>query len=341
MKTSPLVSVVMAVRDNEQYVGAAIQSILNQSYVNFELVVISSSGSNKASVDIIDSFKDSRLKHVHVTPERNLLPMVINQGLSLAKGKYIARMDSDDISLPKRLETEVAFMENHPDIAATGAFAKSFGKKSSILMANPTEPEDIKANMLFHMSFVNPTVIMRASALRQKGLLQYDERLKYCEDLDFFVRAARKVKLANIPKVLLHYRTHDAQATHQEKNFQADIRDSIFQKQLDAFEIPQDDERRLIYRAIRTFSADKEVPAFLSEAEKWFKDIANINLSRRVYDQKSLESVFGNEWLSICRLSTNKIGKMARKIFWHSEIRSWLKIEPRNLGRLAKFFFSA
>lgn len=338
MKTPPLVTVIMAVRHNEQYVGAAIQSVLNQSYTNLELIVISSFDSNKASVDIIDSFKDSRLKHFQASQSRTLLPMVINQGLSLAKGKYIARMDSDDMSLPKRLETEVAFMESRPDIAIAGAYAKTFGKKAGIFMKNPTKPEEIKANMLFRMSFVNPTVIMRSDALRQAGLLQYDERLKYCEDLDFFVRAAKKIKLANIPRILLHYRTHDTQATLQEKDFQADIRDSIFQRQLDEFGIPQGDKRRAVYRAIRTFFADKATAAFLSEAEKWFKDIAAINRNRRVYDQEALERVFGNEWLSMCRLAIKKMGIPAWHIFWRSEIRHWLKKEPHNLGRLVKFY---
>ena len=338
MNTNPLVSVVMAVRHNEQYIAEAIQSILNQSYKHFEFIIVSSFGSHKESVDIIDSFRDPRIRHVHAESSRSLLPMVINQGLNLAKGKYVARMDSDDISLPHRLETEVTFMENHPDIAIAGSYAKTFGKKN-IFMRNPTKPEDIKAHILFHMSFVNPTVIIRTETLQKEGLLRYDENLKYCEDLDFFVRVARKICLANIPAVLLHYRTHDTQATHQEKDYQSGIRDAIFQTQLDQFGVPAGDKKRAVYRSIRTFREEDASAEFLSTAEAWFQDLASMNLSRGIYEQNALKGVLANEWFTLCRLSTKKLGATTWRIFWRSEIRRWLKNEPRTVVRVIKFLF--
>lgn len=336
---TPLVTVIMPVRNNEDFLVEAIESVLKQTYRNLELIIISAFDSNEASLAIIEGFNDSRIIHIKRDALNTYIPAARNIGLEHARGVYIAYMDSDDISLPHRLETEVKFMEKHLDIAVAGSYAKSFGKKTGIIMRNPTYHDDLKVNMLFHASMVNPTAIVRAKTIKQHDL-RYDENLKYCEDLDFWVRAITKVRFATIPKVLLLYRTHDKQATHQEKEFQANLRDGIFQKQLDVFGISPNDPKRILYRAIRTCSANEATPEFLSEAERWFKNIAKINQYNQIYDPKALEHGFGSEWLALCRLSVPKLRADAWKIFWHSEIRHWLKMKPRNLGRLAKLYFS-
>ncbi|MEK7575021.1 MAG: glycosyltransferase [Patescibacteria group bacterium] len=339
MKTKPLVSVIMPVYNNEAFLHESIESILRQTYDNFELLILSSEKTSQESLAIIESFTDPRILHVRRDTTSAMISDARNLGLDRSKGVYIAYMDSDDISLPYRLETQVAFMENHPDIAIAGGYAKTFGLKAGILMKNPIRPEEMKANMLFYASVVNPTAIVRKDTLKHEKI-RYTANLKYCEDLDFWIHASRKVKIATIPKILLLYRTHDNNATHQEKDFQETLRESIFQKNMDELEIPTDDQKRILYKTIRTFSADSASPNFLSLAENWFTDIARINISKNIYEQKSLGNVLANKWLEMCRLGSKELGRDAWKIFWQSTTRSWLKKDIRTAGRVLKFFIA-
>ena len=135
-------------------------------------------------MDIIDSFKDRRIVHTRGTPDSAMISDVRNLGIDSAQGIYIAWMDSDDISLPERLKTEVEFMETHPAIDIAGSYAKTFGKRGGIVMRNPVSNDELKASVLFNASMVNPTTIMRLESLKKTGF-QYAKGLKYCEDLDF------------------------------------------------------------------------------------------------------------------------------------------------------------
>lgn len=340
MKTTPLVSVIMLVYNNETFLRDSIESILQQTYRNFELLILSAENTNKESLAIIESINDPHIIHIRRDRNSNYVSTARNLGINRSKGVYIAYMDSDDIALPNRLDIEVRFMERHRDITIAGAYAKTFGTKSGILMRNPLRHEDIKASLLFHTSMVNPTTIIRKDAINRYEL-RYDEGLKYCEDLDFWSRAIHKVKFANIPKVLLLYRTHEKQLSREVKDVQEEVRDKIFQRQLDSLGIKNDNDKRIVYRAIRNFRAEETSPVFLENAEKWLKDIVSINLSRHAYEQKVLENELAEKWLNLCRVSMQKIGYFAWRVFWRSEIHQWLKKEPRNIGRLMKFFIEA
>ena len=340
MEIKPFVSVTMLVYNNEAFLRDSIESVLNQTYKNFELLILSAETTNKESLAIINSFSDPRVVHIRRDAASAYITGARNLGLDRSRGVYIAHMDSDDIALPRRLETEVKFMEKHKDIAIAGSYAKTFGAKNGIIMRNPLRHEEIKANLLFHTSMVNPTVIMRKDAVCLRKI-RYDNSLKYSEDLDFWSRAIHEVKFANIPKVLLFYRTHEKQLTHQEKDVQENGRDKIFQKQLDKLGIASDDKKRTAYKAIRTFRAEEATQDFLKTAEEWLKSIVSINLPNGTYEQEALKRVLAKEWLNLCRLSVRKMGANAWKIFWRSEIRHWLKKEPRALGRMTKFYCAA
>src|SRR5437870_2747896 len=137
---SPLVSVILPVHNGEQYVREAVQSILDQTYKNFELLVLISAQSNEESIKILNSFRDERIKLIYRKPEENL-PLALNRGIKESTGKYIARMDADDISLPNRLKGQVRFMEKNEDIGIVGSRVESFGMGKNFVSKNFTDHE--------------------------------------------------------------------------------------------------------------------------------------------------------------------------------------------------------
>ena len=151
------VTVLLPAYNAEKYLVEAVDSILKQTFVDFELLIIDD-GSTDNTLNIINSFKDSRIRIVKHA-ENNGLIFSLNEGLSLAKSKYILRMDADDIALPNRLKVQVDFMNQHQEIAAAGSFYHVIGREEVQKM--PTSNNTIKVHMLFHTAMAHPTMILR------------------------------------------------------------------------------------------------------------------------------------------------------------------------------------
>ncbi|MDE2635255.1 MAG: glycosyltransferase family 2 protein, partial [Chloroflexota bacterium] len=210
-KSAPLVSVIMPVYNGERFLAEAVDSILTQTYTNFELLIVDD-GSTDASARIIREYaaRDCRIRFLQ--HERNLGPgSAQNTGLAVANGALIANMDSDDISLPLRLEKQVRFLENHPKIGALGvcAQAKSEDMATSLFEFNVPQEHALIAFNLFHgASFVGPTVVVRAQFLNLVGGYTND-RMKTA-DLDLACRllCQTSIQFANLPECLYLYRRH-------------------------------------------------------------------------------------------------------------------------------------
>ena len=160
MNHSPLVSVLMPVYNAGAFLNEAVESILNQTYKNLELIIIND-GSTDNTEDRIKSFKDSRIKYFK--NENNLkLIKTLNKGLRLCTGKYIARMDADDIALNTRIEKQVAFMELNQNVVASGTYAQFFGSSSKTgIWMYPLHNQDIKLQLLWGSSIIHPTAIFK------------------------------------------------------------------------------------------------------------------------------------------------------------------------------------
>lgn len=211
----PLVSVVMSVYNAEKYLKEAIDSILNQTYKNFEFIIIND-GSNDKSLQIIEQYLDKRI--VLINNDKNLkLVASLNKGLDLAKGKYIARMDADDISLPKRLEKQVDFMEHNLDVGICGTWLQHF--PIGPLDKNRETPTYFDV-LRYPSPFGHPTVIMRKSVL-DTFHLRYNPNFEYCEDYDLWSRAIRYTKFANLQEVLFKYREHQSSISVSKSKEQA------------------------------------------------------------------------------------------------------------------------
>lgn len=215
MEIKPLISVLLPVYNCELYIKEAVDSILGQTYTNFELIIIDDC-STDATVSILKTYNDARINLI-VKPQNSGYTNSLNYGISIAKGKYIARMDGDDISLPKRFEKQVFFLENNPDVVLCGTCYSVIGTDTFIML--PENNEEIKFTMLKYCPVGHPTVIMRKSTLEQLPFV-YDISKEPAEDYDLWVRLINLGKLHNLQEILLMYRMHGNQVSVSRNSIQ-------------------------------------------------------------------------------------------------------------------------
>lgn len=194
----------MAVYNGEKYLAEAIDSILNQTFKNFEFIIVND-GSSDNSLKIIKQYlnNDSRIKLINNQTNLGLIKS-LNKGLKIAKGQYIARMDADDISLPKRLELQLKFLENKKEIYLVGSFAIIINEKGKKIALEKVlvYPEAIAKDLKNACCLLHPTIMFRNDAE-----FFYREKAYYCEDYDLYLQMiSRGKKLANYPLPLLKYR---------------------------------------------------------------------------------------------------------------------------------------
>lgn len=216
----PLVSVLMPVFNAEKFVEEAAQSILLQSFPDLELIAIDD-GSTDQSKAILDRIRQRDGRVTLISRENRGLVDSLNEGIDLARGEWVARMDADDISLPHRLQRQLEWLrESGADIC--GSWIQPFGGSDQRIMKYPQTDAAIKIEMLFASPFAHPTVMMRTAIARA---LKYDKAWEKVEDFDLWDRArANQCKMANIPEVLLNYRQHGRQvstADHDRQNTMA------------------------------------------------------------------------------------------------------------------------
>jgi glycosyltransferase involved in cell wall biosynthesis len=201
--TVPKVSVVMSVFNDELYVGEAVDSILNQTFWDFEFIIIND-GSTDRTGEILSSYRDNRIRLLD-QKNRGLTPS-LNRGLALARGEYIARMDGDDISDSTRLEKEVLFLDRNPDIGLVGTFIYRIdeqGRRISLYTFKTTF-EEIRENLWVDCPFCHPSVMFRKSCIDVVGL--YREKVGPTEDYDLWFRITERFGAANIPEPLHMFR---------------------------------------------------------------------------------------------------------------------------------------
>ncbi len=197
----------MPVFNSEEFVKEAIDSILCQTFTDFELLALDD-GSTDLSAEIIKSFDDPRIKYI-LCPHDFI--STLNNGLALAQGKYIARMDSDDIMVADRLRIQFEFMEKHLEIAACGGYMETFGRYTQIISVL-TDHDDIILNMLLGNTMANPTGFIRKSILVDYNI-SHEYSYLFAEDYKLWSEIAKVGKLANIPQVLTKYRISNNQTT--------------------------------------------------------------------------------------------------------------------------------
>jgi len=206
-RQNPKVTVLMSVYNGEKYLREAIESILNQTFKDFEFLIIND-GSTDRTAEILQSYDDPRIKIIN--NEKNIgLTKSLNKGLKMARGEYIARMDADDISMPERLEKEVDFLETHRDYAVVGTFVKILNEHSGVirLLDRPVEYAQIREFFRRDNCIAHGSAMIRKNCILDVGF--YDESMERSQDYDLWLRLSEKYRLANIPEYLYIWRNHN------------------------------------------------------------------------------------------------------------------------------------
>ncbi len=214
----PRVSVVMSVYNGERYLREAVDSILNQTFEDFEFIIIND-GSTDGTREILESYRDPRIRLFH---QQNIgMCRSWNKGLALALGEYIARMDADDISLPERLESQMRLFEQRPEVSVVGCAARVIGGKTQgVWMPDFTETT-LPARALVGCPLAHGTVVFRRDEVI--GVGAYDERFPIAEDYELWVRLAwQGYKFGGVKRVLYLLRKHEASISVRKSAIQKD-----------------------------------------------------------------------------------------------------------------------
>ena len=208
----PKVSVLMSVYNGEKYIEKAIESILNQTFRDYELIIIND-GSTDSTSTILSRYEkaEDRISVYHQANQG--VGASRNRGCQIAQGKYIAVMDSDDISLPERLAKEIHYMEAHPEISVLGTWVECIDKddKQVSVWQYPTAPGVIGWCLFFTDCLAHSSVMMRRDFIEQLGF--YRPEFAQAEDYDLWARASFVSRIANLPEILVRYRSWEGGLT--------------------------------------------------------------------------------------------------------------------------------
>lgn len=282
-----MVSVVMSVKDTpEDCLRAAILSILNQTYRNFEFLIVDD-GSNAATKAILREYEDQDARVRILTNERNLwLAASLNRGIREAKGEYVARMDSDDLSLPTRFERQVAFLEKYRDVDVLGTeYMLLEDGKLRAPRRYENQPWQIQGRLLFGcQGIAHPSVMIRAKLFADDGFY-YDEQFRYAQDFELWTRVGLRHKIYVLPEPLLHYRVSKFQASSSNAERQRECRNRVLLKELRYLGIKPGIWEKEYH--IRLSLGKKSI--FSLEIAAWANKLSAANRRRRVYDPVAFE----------------------------------------------------
>ncbi|TGE15549.1 glycosyltransferase family 2 protein [Hymenobacter elongatus] len=301
---SPLVSVIIPVFNAGEYLRPAIDSILQQTFQDFELIIVDDC-SRDDSLAVARSYEtDSRVK-VLANDQNRGRSFTDNYGAEHARGRYIAKMDADDIALPHRLQTQFDFLEQNPSVGLTSSFMQCFGE-SDIIYEYPLSADAVRSFLLFNMPVANPTAFFRRSLLLEHGL-RYDDTIQdtFGEDYEFIARVAQVVDIVNQPEILLHYRTlpqtlkADVHARRNAKSNQ------IRERQLRVVGVPFTERELHVHNTVSYYPFTLG-DITLEEVHAWLWKINTHNKERRYADPASMLRCVAERWFLTCYLNPDK-----------------------------------
>ena len=222
---APTVSVIMPAYNRAHLVGQSIQSVLDQTFRDFELIVVDD-GSTDDTEQTVGQFSDSRIRYIY--QDHKGIGAARNTGLRKAQGRYLAFLDSDDVWLPNLLEVEVPILEEHPAIGVVYAKAQAmdkYGKPMSQFRGAPQKyPGDAFKSALYGDFLSIQAILVRRECCDRAG--PFDETLVAREDWDMWIRIARYYRLVHVDKVLARFRRHDDQRTGANSEYFAEVAES-------------------------------------------------------------------------------------------------------------------
>lgn len=300
----------MSVYNGEKYLAEAIESVLNQTFTSFEFIIIND-GSTDESLLIINSYMEVDERIVVISRENRGLIASLNEGIEIARGKYIARMDADDISMPTRFEKQIEFLERNQEVGVCGTWVEVFGddirKKHWVL---PVNDKELKVRLLFSIPFVHPSVMMRKSIIDRNGL-RYQSAYVNAEDYKLWLDFSWCANFSNLPQTLLKYRYRSDSvsrvADSNESNERFRIINRIHGEVLGALGLRLSHDEQLLHFNISLNERILSNRIQLRKLVFLFKKILKSNDVCHVYDQEGLIEYLSLMYLKIAVFQLRKM----------------------------------
>lgn len=286
------VSIIMPMRNAADFVAEAVESILAQTFEEWELLVVDDE-SQDAGADIVAAYDDSRIRLVR--PGKRLhFAGALNHGITEAAGEFVARMDADDICRPERLQVQVSTMDAEPDLALCGTWARTFGLGKPTTLKPPSTDAGIQAALYFDCPLVHPTIMWRRK-LPGAAQASYDSSYYPAEDYELWDRLLPSLRCANIPQILLDYRVREGSMTTGDWSDMDAQAARVHQRQLDRLNVERDADDALWHRRIgrgrgyRCADVDEFDIATrrlhaLAESRSRFEDAVRIEFEKQLSD---------------------------------------------------------
>lgn len=327
----PLVSVLMPVFNGERYVRQAVDSVLAQTYKNFELVVVDD-GSTDKSAEIVEATGDERVRVVRKA-ENSGLAAARNTALDEARGEYIAWLDSDDKARPRRFEAQARLLETRPDVGLCGSWVETFGLGQRRRWRYPTESAELKCRLLFDDPFATSSVMLRKAALESAGG-RFDMAFPPAEDYELWERISRQWALANLGTVLADYRIHGNQTSvvHSDKQREAVWR--VQERQLAKLGIQPTAQQKATHLRVGVDWCRDGGAEFTQEAEHWLGQLLEANALAGAFPQETFREVIAERWWHVC-LAAAHDGWGPWRQFRRSKLSQSRRIGFAKKGKLA------
>lgn len=311
----PRLSVLMPVYNGDKYIGEAIESILAQSFLDYELIIIDDASMDDTAKCVMQ-FNDKRIRYVR-NDENIGVAGSLNRGMGMANGEYIARMDADDICRPSRLRQQVDFMDAHPDVAVCGTWARIRGAYANPVLRKPYVGAAATVFRFLDNPLIHPTVMMRASVLKDHHL-RYDSTFSRSEDYDLWCRLARFGGIANIPEVLLDYSVHPGSVTSTTSEEMEKQTRMIVRRELHGVGWDLSDEELDFYRRVGHGSA-MDSQADLARAEQLIVKFSTFDWRVIGVGMGDAHHAASFAWFGCCAASA-KLGIAAWSKWRHSRL---------------------
>jgi glycosyltransferase involved in cell wall biosynthesis len=307
----PRISIVMPVYNSEKFVAESIQSLLDQTYGNFELMIVDD-GSTDATGDIIAGFKDSRIKVLKNDKNRGIV-YSRNRGLAEISGEYYAPFDSDDVASKDKFEKQVDFLDNHPEYALIGSWSRLMDEKGHLHHRHwklDAKPEMIPSIMLFRNYFVHSSVLIRRQMM---GKIRYLPGYDIGEDYILLAQLAFKHPVYNYPEFLTNYRIHSNSAMRSDdrRMFELDIR--VYRYLFSLLEIKLSDSDLNCIFVLKEKNRIKDIE-MLRQVHDLLIRILRRNMELNFFSHAHLQKTVANRWLKACYLAKNQHLKMFTKL---------------------------
>lgn len=293
---SPAVTVLLPVHNAQEWLPAALASVSGQSFGDFELLAIDD-GSTDASPTMLQSCRDARLRVVRQERNQGLVAS-LNRGIELARGRYVARMDADDLAHPRRLEHQARYLDAHPEVGVCGTWywLRQGTRRTHVRV--PVGHDEIVARLFFRSAFGHPTVMLRRELLLASGL-RYDAAALHAEDFDLWVRLREHTRFANLPRYLLEYRLHPRQVSSEQLRPQLESAARVRLQQLqrmvpDASAAERELHLRVCDGHVFTTRAD------LLEARAWLDRLQAENRKAALFPSAAFGDALANTWTHCC-----------------------------------------